>query len=304
MKQSILDVIRKFNPSISPEDFVELEQQVQENMDKEPPPQIAFIGETGVGKSTTLNTLFNAGVKTSHIKACTQEELALEFQVENGTLIVYDMPGLGESLASKDKHYKTYQRILKNVDVILWILDAQYRPIQSIQTYLRDEMNLIDSQIVERMVFALNKVDLVQPRQWHHLSNLPGDAQKNNIEARIEDVREKISEVLPSWKGTVIGYSAEKYYNLPQLFLAMLEAVPEKRRWVLSSRKALADFLEKVDDSLLPPNKQKNKGKTGEDIVRGIIDNMSPEERKKFIEGDPSILSQFGEMISGLFKQK
>lgn len=49
-----------------------------------------------------------------------------------------------------------------------------------------------------------------------------------------------------------MGYSAEKRYNLPQLFATMLEGVSLKRRWVVSSRKALADFLELVDPAYLP----------------------------------------------------
>jgi GTP-binding protein EngB required for normal cell division len=33
------------------------------------PPRIALIGETGVGKSSTINGLFNAGCEVSHRRA-------------------------------------------------------------------------------------------------------------------------------------------------------------------------------------------------------------------------------------------
>ena len=107
--------------------------------------------------------------------------------------------------------------------------------------------------LADRMVFALNKVDLVYPGQkdWHPLANLPSPEQERNIQGRIRDVQQKIREALPSWHGTVIGYSANNYYNLPQLFSVMLDAVPQQRQWVLASRKALADFMERVDPQLL-----------------------------------------------------
>ena len=54
----------------------------------------------------------------------------------NGLLIVYDMPGLGESTNKQGKHLGTYSRVLKEADVALWILDAQHRAIEYVQEKL------------------------------------------------------------------------------------------------------------------------------------------------------------------------
>ena len=164
------------------------------------------------------------------------------------------MPGLGESIASRQRHLETYDRVLRKVDVALWILDANDRAIENVQNLLSIELRNIDPNLVDRMVFALNKVDLVYPGEtaWYAPANLPGEEQERNIVARLDDVRAKILQAVPTWHGEMLGYSAAKRYGLPQLFRLMIDAVSKKRQWVLASRKSLADFFDLVDPGLLP----------------------------------------------------
>jgi uncharacterized protein len=276
---------------MSEEHFEEIYQIIEDKVDNEPPPRFAFIGETGVGKSSTLNALFNAGLEVSHIEACTQTARGIEVKFNelegvNGALIAYDMPGLGESRLKQREHIALYENILKDVDVALWILDGQNRAIAQIQEYLEVELKSINPRLLERMVIALNKVDLVHPGEthWHPLANLPSEEQEENIKGRIRDVKRKIHEVLPNWRGTIVGYSANRRYNLPHLFDAMMDAVPNKRRWVVASRKALADFLELVDPQLLPPEKRRERLQNQQprpSKMSDIVANMPPEEFAK-----------------------
>lgn len=280
---------------MSEQHFEEIYDMIAEKVDNEPPPRFAFIGETGVGKSSTLNALFNAGLDVSHTESCTQTATSIDIKVDelegaNGLLTAYDMPGLGESRLKQKEHIALYEKILKNVDVALWILDAQNRQIASVQEYLEDNLQLIHPRLLERMVIALNKVDLVFPGEthWHPLANLPSEEQEKNIEGRIRDVKRKIHEVLPNWKGKIVAYSANKRYNLPHLFDAMMDAVPNKRRWVVASRKALADFLELVDPQLLPPEKRRARQQNQHPKppkMSDIVANMPPEEFSK-LSGD------------------
>lgn len=278
---------------MSEADFEEIYRMIEDRVDNEPPPRFAFIGETGVGKSSTLNALFNAGLEVSHIEACTQTVRGVEVSTNsvagvNGALVAYDMPGLGESQLKQKEHIALYEQVLKDVDVALWILDAQNRAIASVQQYLERELRSIHPRLLERMVIALNKVELVYPGEnaWHPLANLPSEEQEKNIKGRIHDVKRKIREVLPNWRGRIIGYSAHKRYNLPQLFDSMMDAVPNKRRWVVASRKALADFMELVDPQLLPPEKRRQRTIYQQPQPSKMSDfvaaSISPEEFAKF----------------------
>lgn len=278
---------------MSDEDFEKIYRMIEDKVDNEPPPRFAFIGETGVGKSSTLNALFNAGLEVSHVQACTQTVRGVDVSFNegvNGALVAYDMPGLGESQLKQREHIALYEQVLKDVDVALWILDAQNRAIASVQQYLEKELKAIHPRLLERMVIALNKVELVYPGEtdWHPLANLPSEEQEKNIKGRISDVKKKIREVLPNWQGKIIGYSAHKRYNLPQLFDAMMDAVPNKRRWVVASCKALADFLELVDPQLLPPEKRRSRATHQQpqpSKMSEIVQSMPSEELAK-LAGD------------------
>ena len=217
-------------------------------------------------------------------------------------LTVYDMPGLSESISSRERHLSVYAKVLKDVDVALWVLDAQARPMEAVQRYLLHEIREMNPKLVNRMVFALNKVDLVYPgeRDWHPLANLPSEMQEKNISARINDVKRKISEAAPSWEGKVIGYSAARRYNLPQLFSVMLEAVPQKRQWVLASRKALADFLEFVDPKLLPEDRRPQQKQLSRDdrMIADLAQEISDEEFAQAIKSKESLATYLQDKIN------
>lgn len=297
MLDTLFGQLRKENPHLSQAQFDNVKKHVNERIRKEPPPQIAFIGDAGVGKSSTLNALFNAGQEVGHEKATTQIEAGIKVttetvQGEKGSLLVYDMPGLGESMAKRDIHLATYERILSKVDVALWILDAQFRALEYTQRALKDEIARINPDLVNRMVFALNKVDLVHPGEtaWHPLANLPSPEQQMHIQGRIADVKRLVLEALPEWHGTVIGYSATKRYNLPQLFAVMLDAVAKKRQWVLSDRMSLADFYEFVHPSLLPEdkrsvqvNKRPAQANSTRQMAQEALGQMSEEQVQAFL---------------------
>ncbi len=83
-------------------------------------PVIGIMGKSGAGKSSLCNALFQGEVTpVSDVEACTRD--ALRFQLHNGnhSLMIVDLPGVGES-EQRDKEYTAlYRHILPELDLVL-----------------------------------------------------------------------------------------------------------------------------------------------------------------------------------------
>lgn len=240
-------------PGLSQQQLKELRKAAKKELTISP--RIALIGEAGTGKSTTINAMFNAGLKTSHVRACTQESYELSIPIseitgQKGSIKIYDMPGLGEDIHADEKHKITYNRVLSSCDVAVWVLDATTRHFTQTQLALRDVVGAAMGNL-NRLVIGINKIDEIRPGEWNSKYNLPSSEQEVSISEKIADVEEKISKVCHIQRNKIVPYSAEKWYRLPDLLGAMLDATPKERAWVLYSHANLADFLRKVSPDVL-----------------------------------------------------
>ena len=219
-----------------------------------PDPTIAFIGFTGVGKSSTLNALFNAGQAVSDVRACTQYAQMFSGNIEKytgskGSINVYDMPGLGESITKDRQHLNQYKQIIPRCDVVIWTFHANDRTMTPMQNAILTLINEIGSDFTERLIFVINKADTIAPGEtaWNTQMNIPSAEQKQNIEEFEKYILDKIHEILPRWSGQIITYSAKRRYHLEQLMTAMVKAMPERMGWVLDDRADVADYIELID---------------------------------------------------------
>lgn len=223
-----------------------VQKQVEEEAAK--PPRIALLGETGVGKSSTINSLFNEGLEVSHTKACTKIETEVIGKAGEKIVIV-DLPGVGEDLEADEEHFSTYARVLPGVDIALWIIKADNRAMTNVQRAIQ---RLVEDKALDpkRLVVAINQVDTVQPGAWDEVINQPSVEQEVTIEARRKDIVSKIRRIVPLADAHVVAYSATKFYNLELLVHAMVKACEKRRGWLLSERAACADFnaLVREDD--------------------------------------------------------
>ncbi|MGW1776502.1 GTPase family protein [Streptomyces sp. NPDC002104] len=223
-------------------------------LDEERPPRLVLIGEAGVGKSTTVNALFNAGQPVGHTRATTDHAYAIQVEEvsgRRGMLEVVDMPGIGDDVANYRRYLDLYLRVLPTADAIVWVHPAEDRSVHLVQQALMDLLGQSAPDLSERLVLALNKADEIDPHDWNPSANLPSARQLEALRERAADFTEKIVRVLPGWQGGAVTYSARQHYNLTALFKEMMRAVPQQRRWVLERRMDLADFTAKVDRKLL-----------------------------------------------------
>lgn len=239
---------------MSENDIKNLEKEVENYINKEDPPKIAVVGLSGVGKSSTLNSLFNAGRETNDVISCTKKEAAIygnvsEYLGSKGSIMVYDMPGLGEGIKEDKQHLETYRRILPNVDVVVWTISAGDRKMKPEQEALLTLKNKFGRSFIDRLVIVINKADITAPGEtaWRRDFNMPSLEQQQNITIFEKYVADKVKEVLPEWKGEIITYSAKYRYRLDILMTAIIKAVPKQRRWVYDKSSDVADFTELID---------------------------------------------------------
>lgn len=230
---------------------IEQERQMEAAILKEfvgRPPTVGLVGVSGTGKSTTINSMFKTALPISHVVACTKKFRASDLQVtvqtgaaagNSAVLRVIDAPGLGEDTRLDPTYLKLYRDHLAECDVIVWVLAARNRAIALDQMYLEKLQDFS-----ERMVFGINQVDIVEPRNWSVRMNLPSPAQEQNIATITEDRKSKIEATLGR-SIEIVPYSAASKWQLQELFTTLIKAAPRTRAWMFDALKAFRydDFI-------------------------------------------------------------
>ncbi|ELY6228055.1 GTPase family protein [Cronobacter malonaticus] len=184
-------------------------------------PVIGIMGKTGSGKSSLCNALFAGEVTpVSDVKACTRE--ALRFRLYSGehSLVLVDLPGVGESEMRDEEYEALYRNILPELDLILWVIKADDRAFSVDERFYRRVM----SDHHQRVLFVVNQVDKIEPcQEWYVTSNAPSPNQWVNIEARLESIRQIFSPHHP-----VCAVSARTEWNLPSMIETMMCCLPDR----------------------------------------------------------------------------
>lgn len=214
----------------------------KEHPDVDRTPQIAIIGKTGVGKSTTINKLFDPqpNLPVDHIEPATKSIEILTLSLgDRGHLIFVDCPGLGDSEEADNRNIKAYREILHQSDVAVWILKADERALGVDQNFIRQ---VLPEELRRRLIVGINQIDKIEPGEWNLKYNLPSPEQEKSIPLRVEYVRKRFAEagIVPF---AIIPYSAKKNRYLLKLFRAMVDACPSDRVPSLVTRSSLDSFV-------------------------------------------------------------
>lgn len=184
-------------------------------------PVIGIMGKTGAGKSSLCNALFQGEVTpVSDVHACTREVLRLRLNSGEHSLILVDLPGVGES-EQRDKEYESlYRNILPELDLILWVIKADDRAFSVDEHFYRRVM----TGYQQRVLFIVNQVDKIEPsHEWYVTGNAPSPHQLVNIEARLASIRQLFSPLHP-----VCAVSARTEWNLPSMVETMMCCLPDR----------------------------------------------------------------------------
>lgn len=212
-------------------------------------PNVGILGKTGAGKSSLCNALFGTDVcEISDVEACTRQPQKVLLANKNKYgIALNDMPGVGESL-ERDREYEAlYEKTIPEFDVILWALKADDRAY-SVDLEFYEKIVKPHVERGKEIIFVLTQADKIEPfREWNTADGRPGDAQLNNINAKIKG----ISELFHVPRAKVRAISAPERYGLVELVETVLLAAP--KRAALSIGRAIGR-----NDELLLSDKSKD----------------------------------------------
>jgi len=157
--------------SVLPLDSLKKMKEEHEDIESSKPLSVSIMGQTGTGKSTLINALFDTNLKTDRVRPCTIEIEMIPIKGQGGhELHFYDLPGIGESQKADAKNIERYRQRLLESDIVLWTIHADNRSLQFDVDCLSQIMKTLDAredqQAISKIVFVLTKVDLLTPPAW------------------------------------------------------------------------------------------------------------------------------------------
>ena len=229
---------------LSPEEIEKVKKAFEKEI-TERPFRVAVIGQSGVGKTTTLNSVFGLDKYTARIAEGTKDVTEEIFEIRDGfKLSIYDMPGLGNDLDRDNIYEKMYEKILPQCDVIVYIISGRSKNIGVDCRILNNIVLRICKQnnILKNTVVAVNKIDTIgetidrnDPElSWDRIHNCPTEKLANAITERLQVinhalVREHIFGEGALQKENIVYYSAAYNFNLRSFFMAILNT---ERGWI------------------------------------------------------------------------
>ena len=214
---------------------------------------LLIVGGTGVGKSSTINALFETrgGGKVSEVGTSSKPQTMEIQKYELDTLKIWDSPGLGDG-DEQDRHHaeKIIELLQKKdeqgnalIDLVLVILDGSSRDLGTSYRLINEVIipNLSEEDR-KRVLIAMNKIDLVNPREFDYTENKPSDKLMQRLDENALIIQERIKrdtsvdvDVIYYCSGAEDEDGKQPPYNLSKLLFYISDHTPEEKRLVYAA---------------------------------------------------------------------
>ena len=209
---------------------------------------ILVTGATGVGKSSTINALFNTEIAKVGMGVDPETSLIECYELDN--LTIWDTPGLGDNV-EKDKEIKRQIIAKLNemneegeplIDMALVILDASSKDLGTTFDLINNALiPCFEGDAQKRILVALNQSDIaMKGAHWDKEKNTPDEVLEKFLEKKTASVGERIREatgldIEPVYfcAGYMEGNDADEVrrpYNLTKLLYHIVRSVPKEKR--------------------------------------------------------------------------
>lgn len=183
-------------------------------------PVIGIMGKSGAGKSSLCNALFQQPVcLASDLLGCTREPQRIVLTMGERSMTLVDLPGVGETPEYDAEYSALYQKLLTELDLIIWVLRADDRA-RAVDIATHRSL-LAYGADASRFLFIVSQADRIPP-----LPELAGQVVPSTEQClSLAVISSQIAGQLPS-SFPVMAVSAHTGYNLHALVELMIHALP------------------------------------------------------------------------------
>lgn len=191
------------------------------------PYNICFLGNTGYGKSSLINSLFGTAFSTDPIFSCTKELYSVTILNDTvsqyDAITIYDTPGIGE-FSSNEPYQRFYDYAVSIADCVVLVVTLA-RTDSASQKLLLSLRSFLKSEDV-KFVIALNHIDSGEIADdpdyvsWDKETNSPTMECLSCVDERVHEIERKFSnKFLPF---VVVPVCAVANYGTEKLKKAIL----------------------------------------------------------------------------------
>lgn len=200
---------------------------------------VLVTGSTGVGKSTTLNSLFEKEVAKVGC-GVDPETMEIASYIRDNNIRVWDSPGFGDGIERDKVHAKKLidllNKTLENditigyIDMVVVILDASQRDLGTAYQLI-NEIIIPNMKERSRILIGLNQADFAMKGiGFDYERNLPNYELKKFLEERVGSIKKRVREATGLIDCQVVYYSAKTGYNVDKFLDAIIDNIPQCRR--------------------------------------------------------------------------
>lgn len=184
---------------------------------------VCFLGKTGYGKSSIINSLFGTNFSTDPLFSCTKELYSVtkvgKYHDNKECITIFDTPGIGE-FPENAPYQRYYEHVVGISDCIVLVVtfaktDA---PEQELLIGLKPYLNINKPQ---KFIIAMNHIDSTivamdsDYTPWNEKDNVPTVECKQLIEERERIIHQKYDGLFLPFK--VVPVCAMRNYGTENL---------------------------------------------------------------------------------------